>query len=120
MIGVLIQVEIFLLLADVAGVTRLIPDLNLHAWLFLGVVDIEVVEPLLAQDVPTRRKHDDAAIGQRGEVMLNAPVAERVIDAMLLRLAGEIGFGDVVGAIAFAKGIRRAAKLRPCRGRNLL
>ncbi len=84
--------------------------MNLHTGLFFRVVDIQVVEPLLAHNVPTRRKHNHPAIGQRGQVKLDAAVAQGVLDAMLHGLAGKIRFGDVESALALAQGIRLIAE----------
>ena len=68
-----------------------------------GIGDVEVVEPALSRDVPTRRQDNDLAIGKRGEVMLDTAIAQRIIDAVLLGLAGEIAFGDVKDAVALAQ-----------------
>jgi hypothetical protein len=77
---------------------------------FFGIVDIEVVKPVFAQHIPRGRQHDDAAVGERGEVMLNAAISERILDAMLLRLAGEVRFRDVEGAGLRSKAVHAAAQ----------
>ena len=112
LIGVAVVVVPFLLTAHVARETVLVPHLNQHFAGLVRIRDIEVVEPLLAQHVPTRREHDYAPGGERGQVMLNAPVPQRVVHPVLLRLPGERGLGDVVGSVALAQGVRRAAQLQ--------
>ena len=116
LVFVLGGVVALLLPAHVAGETVLVPDLDEHFAGFVGIGDIEVVEPLLAEDVPAGREHDYAAGGEGGEVVLDAAVAEGVIDAVFLGLAGEGGFGDVVDSVALAQGVGRAAELELCRG----
>src|SRR5258707_1079362 len=105
-----------LLTADVAGETVLVPDLHQDLAGLVGVGDVEVVEPLLAEHVPAWREHDYASGGEGGQVMLNAAVAERVIHTVLFGFAGEGGFGDVVDSVTLAQGVRRAAELEFAEG----
>ncbi len=107
---VLLDVEIFLLLTDMAGKALLVPDLDLHAFHFVRIGDVEIVEPAFSRDIPARRQHDDFAVRKSGEVMLDASIAERVIDAVLLGLAGEIAFGDIEDAVALAQPVIYAAQ----------
>jgi hypothetical protein len=65
----------------------LIPDLDLHPLHLIGIGNVEVVEPSFTRDIPTRRQHDYFSVGESGEVMLDAPIAERIIDAVFLRLS---------------------------------
>jgi hypothetical protein len=104
-------VKVFLLLADVAGETVLVPDLDHGFAGFVGVADVEIVEPLFALNVPARGKYDDASAGKCGQVMLDAAVAERVIDSVLLGLAGEIGLCNVEGVIPAGEAVQGASEL---------
>ena len=112
LIGVARVVVPLLLTAHVARETVLVPHLNQHFAGLVRIRDIEVVEPLLAQHIPTRRQHDHAPGGERGQVVLDAPVPQRVIHPVLLRLSGEGGFGDVVDSVALAQGVGCAAQLQ--------
>ena len=114
------RVEILLLLADVAGVAVLVPDLDLHARRFVGIVDVKVVEPLLANNIPAWRQHDNPAVGEFRQVMLNAPVAERVIDAVLLALARQIRIRDVEGPVSLRESEFLAAEDDPAAGKITL
>jgi hypothetical protein len=62
---VLLGIEVLLLLADMAGEAALIPDLHFDFAALVGIADVEVVEPLFAKDVPTRRQDNDAPAGSR-------------------------------------------------------
>ena len=103
-------IEAFLLLADVAREAMLVPDLGLDFAAFVGVPDIEIVEPLLSENVPTGRQHDDASVGERRQVVLDAPAAERVVNPVLYRFSVEVGLGDVVSSTANPQCIWFAAK----------
>lgn len=50
---------------------------------------------LLTSDVPRGRQDDDAAVLERGQVVLGAAIAEGVLDAVFPREALEVGLGDV-------------------------
>ena len=109
-----------LLTAHVARETVLVPDLDQHFAGLIGIGNIEVVEPLLAQHIPTGRQDDHPPAGECGEVVLDAPVAQGVIHAVLFRLSDQRGFGDVVDAVALARGCRGRREVAACRGRNRL
>ena len=47
-----------------------------------------------ALHVPARRQHDYPAVVERRQVMLDAAAAEGVLDAVLLRFAGQVRLGD--------------------------
>src|SRR5579862_1162572 len=108
-----LRVEVLLFLADVAGKAVFVPQLLLFLAALVGIADIEVVEPLFPEDIPTRRQHDDAAIRQGGQVMLDAAVSERVIDTVFDRLAGQIRFGNVINAGAQAQSVAETAEGDP-------
>src|SRR5262249_32827358 len=82
--------KILLLAADVAPDAVSVPLLNGRAVGGRGPHDVHVVEPLAAPNVPARRQDDDPAVLERREVVLHAPAAERELDTMILRLAGQI------------------------------
>ena len=50
---------------------------------FVGPDNVGIVEPFVPLHVPARRHHDDVAAIERGQVVLNPPAAQRVIDAIL-------------------------------------
>jgi hypothetical protein len=77
----------------------------------VGIGDVEVVEPLLAENVPAGGQHDDPSRGSGGEVVLDAAIAERVIHAVLLRLAADRGFRNVICAVGLAQDVRRPPQL---------
>ena len=106
----LIGVEVFLFLADVARVAVLIPELDFDLAALVRVPDIEVVEPLPPQDVPAGRQNQDAAVGQRGQVVLDTAIAQRVIDAVFDGVAGQVRLADVVNAVAGCERIFLAAQ----------
>lgn len=56
------RVEIFLLLAHVAGVAVLIPNLYLDTGRFIRIVDVEVVKPLFPDNVPSWRQDNNPAV----------------------------------------------------------
>ena len=58
------RVEILLLLAHVAGVAVLVPNLYLDTGRFIRIVDVEVVKPLFPNDVPGWRKDNNPAVRQ--------------------------------------------------------
>jgi hypothetical protein len=55
-ISELLQIKILLAPAYMAGVTRFVPDWNCVPGRLLRVVDVKIVNPLLANGVPSRRK----------------------------------------------------------------
>ena len=55
----LLRIEVLLFLADMAGITVLVPELDLDFAGLIRVAYIEVMEPLPAQDVPARRKDEN-------------------------------------------------------------
>ena len=112
-VGIRIDIEVLLFLADVAGVAAFVPDLDQHVGGLVRIGDVHIVEPLLLRYIPGGRQHHDASVGERGEVMLDAPASQRIVDAMFLRLAREIGFGDVVDAVPLAQRVAGAAQ-RDC------
>ncbi len=112
------RVEIFFFAADVAGVTGFIPKLDLYAGRFFGIGDIEIVKPVFANIVPSGWEQNDAAIGQSGEVVLDAAAAERVIDTVFPRRAAQVGFGDVVISGAALEHVGGTAKNILGRERN--
>src|SRR5581483_8730030 len=67
-------------------------------------------EPVFAEDVPGGRQDDDASVVKGGEVVLDAAVAQGVLDAVLLRLAGEVRLGDEVGAVLDTEFVDEAAQ----------
>jgi len=95
-------VKVLLLLAVMAREAALVPDLDHDLVGFIRIADIEIVEPLFALDIPTRRKHHNAAVGKRCQIVLDAAVAESVIDVMFLRFSRKGMLDDEVIAPAFA------------------
>ncbi len=77
-----------------------VPDLDLNARSFVRVIDVEVMEPLFADHVPTWWQHDDPAVIEFRKIVLNAAIAESVIDAMLLRFAGQVRICDIENTVA--------------------
>ena len=55
--------------------TIAVPDLDRIRRPLVRVDDVEVVDPLAPFDIPRRRQDDDASVGQRRQVVLNAPAA---------------------------------------------
>ena len=47
---------------------------------------------------------------RRVKIVLNAPAAERVVDAVLLLLTGKVRLGHAVGAVLFPESVSAAAK----------
>ena len=66
---------------------------------FVRPHDLEVVEPRLALHVPAWRQHDDPAVGEGCQVVLDAAVAERVLDTVLLIFPRQVRFGDEEPAV---------------------
>jgi len=116
-IGNALGIETFFLAAHVASVTSPVPDLHKHPFALFRVHDLKVVKPLLSQNVPAWWKHYDAAVGKRGEIVLNAPASERIIDPMFLLLSGKIRLGDVVGALLPPQPISQTAQLDLANGK---
>ena len=99
-VTVFTRTEALHLVAHVAAETVLVPQLDRDdSLLLIRRRDLEVVKPLAPQDVPGRRQHDDPPVVERGEVVLDPPVAERVVDPVPLRRPGEEALGDEVLAV---------------------
>src|SRR3954470_11908777 len=96
---------VIVLLADVAPDAVPVPLLDDFVGVFVGPDDLDVVEPLLALYVPARWQHDDPAVLERGEVMLDAPAAERIVDAPRRFLARQERLGDEVFAVGDAEPV---------------
>src|SRR6185295_13270469 len=104
---------VIVLLADVAADAVLVPLLHRRPIVFVGADDLHVVEPGAPLDVPAGRQHDDPAVLDRGQVVLDAPAAEREVDAMLARRAGDVRLGDEVRAAGGAQLKRLPAQRDP-------
>src|SRR3954452_10557038 len=102
-IGLRSRLVVIVLLADVAPETVLVPLLDGGLIVFVGADDFHVVEPGPPLDVPAGREHDDAALFDRGQVMLNAAAAERVLDAVFPRTTGDVRLGDEVRAVVHSQ-----------------
>ena len=112
-VGVRRRLVVVVLLADVAADAVLVPLLNRCSIVLVRPDDLHVVEPGTTLDVPAWREHDDPAVLDRGQVVLDAPAAERVLDAMLARRAGDVRFGDEVDAVGHAQLKRLAPEGDP-------
>src|SRR5471030_2237835 len=106
-----LNVEVLLLLAHVAPVAALVPDLHQHARSLVRVGDVQVVKPIPAQNIPAWRQHDHAAIVESRQVMLDAAVAKSVVDAVFPRFTRKVCLGDVIDAVTLAQAVESAAQL---------
>jgi hypothetical protein len=78
----------------------LVPDLNGET--LIGIRhpnDLHIVEPLLTCLVPGWRQDDDTAVLQRGEIVLDTPIAESVVHTTFDLFSGEVGLGSVIAAV---------------------
>src|SRR3954467_11489370 len=107
------RLVVVFLLADVAPETVLVPLLNGSLIVLVRADDLHVVEPGSTFDIPTRREDDDPALFDGREVVLDAAAAERVLDAMFARRAGDVRFGDVVRAVGHPQLERLPVKRDP-------
>src|SRR5438552_16634732 len=98
------------LTADMTADAVPVPLLHDLPVVFVRTDDFHIVEPLLPLNVPARRQHDDPALVGCGQVMLDTPAPQGVVDAVFLFLAGEDRFRDEVLAVADAQPVRAAAE----------
>src|SRR5712671_1286655 len=84
----------FFFSADVTTDAVLVPLLNRRSRAPGRADDVHVVEPLAPLNVPAWRQHDDPSLFDCCQIVLNAPAAERVFDAMLLEPARQVRFAD--------------------------
>jgi hypothetical protein len=101
---------VVVLLADVAADAVLVPLLHRRPIVFVRTDDLHVVEPLAALDVPAGRQHDDPALVDGRQVVLNPAAAERVFDPVFPRRSGDVRLGDEVRAVGHPELERLASK----------